>query len=243
MTSQARRLLPSWSSFVGSSIVGAPVPRDHQQSDADFARRRWVAVATLVVGAGLLGWSLRLPPGDRTFYLATALLATCWVVGALLSGPLHLGYVRRHAADELVRPWSAALILGLGVVALFAVGALVIRQLPPLREAVNSVLDHARFGSFAAVALIAVVNGLAEELFFRGALFAAIGRRAPVLISTAIYTLTTVAAGNAMLVFAAFVLGLLVALQRRVTGGLLAPMITHLTWSLGMLFLLPPILG
>ncbi|WP_307785203.1 hypothetical protein [Janibacter melonis] len=31
-------------------------------------------------------------------------------------------------------------------------------------------------------------------------------------------------------------------LQRRVTGGVLGPIITHLTWSLGMLFLLPPTL-
>ena len=240
---RARAMVPSWSSFVGSSIVGEPVPRDHQQSDAEFRRRRWVAVLTLLVGAGLLGWSLRLPPGDPLFYLATALLAACWVVGALLSGPLHLGYIRRHGADGLVRPWLAALLLGLTVVTLFVLGALVVRQVPPLRAAVNAVLDHARLGSFAAVAVIAVVNGLAEELFFRGALFAAIGRRHPVLIATAVYTLTTVTSGNAMLVFAALVLGILVALQRRVTGGLLAPMITHLTWSLGMLFLLPPILG
>lgn len=249
MTGRARGMVPSWSSFVGSSIVGEPVPRDHQQSDAEFRRRRWVAALTLVIGSGLLGWSLRLPPGDPLFYLATALLAGCWVVGALLSGPLHLGYIRRHrsirqhSADGLVRPWFAALLLGLTVVTLFVLGALVVRQVPPLRAAVNAVLDHARLGSFAVVAVIAVVNGLAEELFFRGALFAAIGRRQPVLVSTAVYTLTTVTSGNAMLVFAALVLGLLVALQRRMTGGLLAPMITHLTWSLGMLFLLPPILG
>jgi hypothetical protein len=27
-----------------------------------------------------------------------------------------------------------------------------------------------------------------------------------------------------------------------VTGGILGPVVTHLTWSLGMLFLLPPVL-
>ena len=42
-----------------------------------------------------------------------------------------------------------------------------------------------------------------------------------------------------MLVFAAVVLGLLVGLQRRVTGGVLGPMLVHVTWSLSMLFLLP----
>jgi membrane protease YdiL (CAAX protease family) len=39
------------------------------------------------------------------------------------------------------------------------------------------------------------------------------------------------------------VLGLVVGLQRRVTGGILGPAITHVTWSLGMLFLLPGVLS
>ena len=34
-----------------------------------------------------------------------------------------------------------------------------------------------------------------------------------------------------------------VGLQRRVTGGILGPTITHSVWSLGMLFLLPPALA
>ena len=42
-----------------------------------------------------------------------------------------------------------------------------------------------------------------------------------------------------LLVFAAAVLGAVVGLQRRVTGGVLGPIVTHLIWSLGMLFLLP----
>jgi membrane protease YdiL (CAAX protease family) len=62
-------------------------------------------------------------------------------------------------------------------------------------------------------------------------------------ISTAVYTLATVATGNVMLVFAAAVLGVLVGLQRRASGGVLAPILTHVTWSLGMLLVLPPIMG
>ena len=59
------------------------------------------------------------------------------------------------------------------------------------------------------------------------------------LISTLLYALTTVVSASVMLVLAVAVLGTLVGLQRRVTGGVLGPIITHLTWSLGMLFLLP----
>ncbi|MEO7059067.1 MAG: type II CAAX endopeptidase family protein [Lapillicoccus sp.] len=243
MTTPAQTRRRSWLGLLRATVSGQPVPRDHAQPDAEFRRRRIVAAVTLVIGGTLLGWSLRLAPGDPQFYLTTALLALCWVVGSLASGPLHLGYLQGARTGALVRPWLSALLVGLAVVALFAVGGLGVSHVEVLRAPVNAVLDHARYGSLVAVAVIALVNGVAEEIFFRGALFAAIGRRAPVVVSTAIYTLTTVAAGNAMLVFAALVLGLLVGLQRRITGGILAPIITHLIWSLGMLFLLPPIMG
>jgi hypothetical protein len=32
-------------------------------------------------------------------------------------------------------------------------------------------------------------------------------------------------------------------LERRATGGVLAPMLTHVTWSLLMLLVLPPLFG
>jgi uncharacterized protein len=111
---------------------------------------------------------------------------------------------------------------------------------PFLREAVDEVLDHARYASLPVLVVITLVNGIAEELFFRGALFAAIGRKHPVLVSSAVYTLATVATANLMLVFSAALLGVVLGLQRRVTGGVLAPMITHVTWSLSMLLVLPP---
>ena len=48
--------------------------------------------------------------------------------------------------------------------------------------------------------------------------------------------------GVPLLVLAAAVVGVVTALQRRVTGGILGPVITHITWSTGMLLLLPPVL-
>ena len=111
------------------------------------------------------------------------------------------------------------------------VGALVVREIGPLRDYVVSVLAHAREGDLALIAVVTVVNGIAEEIFFRGALFAAIGRRHPVLISTGVYALATVATANPMLVFAALTLGTVLGLQRRASGGILAPIITHVTWS------------
>ena len=46
-----------------------------------------------------------------------------------------------------------------------------------------------------------------------------------------------------MLVFAAAALGTIVGVLRAVTGGVMAPMITHVTWSLSMLLILPPLIG
>ena len=49
----------------------------------------------------------------------------------------------------------------------------------------------------------------------------------------------TLATGNVMLAFAAILLGTVCGLERRASGGILAPILTHITWSLSMLFLLP----
>lgn len=215
------------------------VERDHRQSDAQFLRRRIVVGVTIVVGATLLGLSFSVEQGDPTFYPLTLGLAAVWVIGSFASGPLHLG--RIPSRGELRRPILAPIAVGLILAAIFIVGALIFRLIPPLVGLTEQVLGYARSGSLWLIAIITGVNGIAEELFFRGALFAAIGVRYPVLISTLLYGLATVAGGNPVLVFAALVLGLVVGLQRRAGGGVLAPILTHVTWSMTMLFVLPPI--
>jgi membrane protease YdiL (CAAX protease family) len=226
--------------FVDRTLV-SPLPGEHREPDRLFRRRRIVVAATLVVGAVLLALSLATAPGDAAFSVLTLALAATWAAGAWLSGPLHLGRIRSSGGPR--PPVTEPILVGLAAVAVFAVGAVVVAQMPPLRSSVEAVLAHARDGSLALVALLTVLNGLAEELFFRGAVYAAIGERHPVAISTAVYALTTVVTGNVMLVFAATVLGLLAGLERRVTGGVLAPMLTHVTWSTGMLFVLPPLMA
>jgi hypothetical protein len=49
------------------------------------------------------------------------------------------------------------------------------------------------------------------------------------------------ATGNVMLVFAAVLLAVVVGLERRASGGILGPALTHVTWSAAMLFVLPAI--
>ncbi len=216
-----------------------PVPRDHEQSDREFLRRRVVVAVVLVIGAILLGISLSIEPGDDAFYLLTGVVAVTWVVGGFLSGPLHLGYIPFRGS--LRRPILTPIATGLVAAAIFIVGALIVREIPPLRDYVENVLAHARRGSAPLIAIVTVANGIAEEVFFRGGLFAAIGRKYPVVISTVIYALATLATGNPMLVFAAVTLGFVLALQRRASGGILAPILTHVTWSVLMLYVLPPL--
>ena len=62
-----------------------------------------------------------------------------------------------------------------------------------------------------------------------------------VAASTAVYTLATASTRNPALVLAAAVMGTLFGLQRRASGGLQAPVLTHLTWSTLMVRYLPPL--
>ena len=147
------------------------VERDHRQSDAAFLRRRIVVAATLAVGATLLGLSFStragrsvvLPAdlragrdlGDRQFRVRTA-----------ASGS-------HQPAGSARRPIFTPILVGLILAAIFAVGGLIIRTIPALASLTEDVIGYARANNLTLVFVILVVNGIAEELFFRGALFAA----------------------------------------------------------------------
>ncbi|KJK10108.1 abortive infection protein [Terrabacter sp. 28] len=226
--------------FVNAALI-QKVDRDHRDPDDVFRRRQVVVAVTFVIGSAVLAWALRITPGDPLFYVATLGLAAVWIVGALLSGPLHAGMGRTRRGEQ-ARPVVQSLALGALLLAVFLLGALVVARIPLLREPVDQLLDHARFGSFTAVLAITFLNGVVEEIYFRGALYAAIPRH-PVALTTVLYALTTVGSGVPLLVFAAAVIGVVTGLQRRVTGGFLGPIITHVVWSTGMLVLLPPALS
>jgi membrane protease YdiL (CAAX protease family) len=210
-----------------------PAARPHVESSKVRVKRRVIVVATGVVGAVLLGLASAQPRDSSAFSVLAVLLAATWVVGGLLSGPLHLG--RLAGRRQVLAP----IALGAAAFGVFAVGALIVRQLPPLHSAVTDVLARADVGPRWRIALVTLVNGVAEEIYFRGALYSAFGRHRPVWWSTVAYVVVTAASGNGMLVFAAAVMGTLFALERRATRGVLAPVLTHVTWSALMLFLLP----
>jgi membrane protease YdiL (CAAX protease family) len=216
------------------------VPRDHRESDAAFRRRRKVVAGVTLAGAGLLGVSLSSRPGSNEFYALTAAVAGTWVAGGFASGPLHLGWMQDRD-QTLRRPVVTPVLTGAAAFGVFYGCGLVARHVPVLNEAIRSVLVYADQGSTPLVLATTLANGAAEEVFFRGALYAAIGEQHPVALSTAAYALSTVTTRNPALVLAASVMGALFAAQRRASGGIQAPVLTHLTWSTLMLRYLPPL--
>ncbi len=215
-------------------------------------RQQVVTVAFAVLGASLLGFLLRLEPGSVQFYALTVVIATVWAVGAFAAGPLRLGrvghglFLRQIFGDAV---WEFAqgrrpVIIGVagGVVLsmLFVVGGLVVREIGPLADAIVAVLQYAYQGNAWLLLLVTVLNGVAEEIFFRGAVYDAVPRH-KIAWSTALYVVATALTGNVMLAFAAILIGVVTGYQRKVTGGILAPILTHITWSVTMLYALPAI--
>ncbi|MBO1767077.1 CPBP family intramembrane glutamic endopeptidase [Allobranchiibius sp. GilTou38] len=219
-----------------------PIERDHWETQREFQHRRKVTVVTLAVGTPVLRYALSRKPGSREFYASTLVLAGIWAGGAFASGPLHAGWSSTRNPGKNTRPVVRPMAIGAGAVVFFAAGAAVIARIPALRRPVLAVLNHARFGSLPVVVPLTLITGVGEEFFFRGALYAATKQPHQIAVTTAVYTVATGITGNPMLVFAAGVLGLLVAIERRTTGGVQGPIIIHLTWSTGMLLVLPPLI-
>ncbi|MGH3357899.1 MAG: CPBP family glutamic-type intramembrane protease [Nocardioidaceae bacterium] len=216
------------------------VARDHRESDEAFRRRRQVVTGVGLAGSGLLGVSLSSPPGSTRFYLLTLGVAGTWLAGALRSGPLYLGWI--ESRDETIsRPVVVPVLTGVAAFGVFYAGAHLVRHVPVLNDAVARVMQFADRGSSPLVLLTTCANGMAEEVYFRGALYSAVGANRPVLKSTAAYTAATLATRNPALVLASSVMGTVFGLQRRASGGIQAPALTHLTWSILMLRYIPPL--
>jgi membrane protease YdiL (CAAX protease family) len=221
------------------AITNVAVP--HHEPPAVILRRRIVVAITLVIGAVVLGFSLRRTPGEAAFYWLTLLLAAVWIVGTFASGPLHLGGINWRGRNQ--RPVITGTTIGLLIGGAFVVGGLIAREIPPVAELITHVVKFAHGGAFGLIVVITLINGIAEEIFFRGALYTALGLHYPLAISTVLYICATLASGNPMLGFAAIILGTVCALERRASGGVLAPILTHFVWGLIMVLALPPMFG
>jgi membrane protease YdiL (CAAX protease family) len=194
-----------------------------------------VVALTLVVGIVLLRITLSVSSGSQTFGVVGALLAATWLTGGVLAGPLprRTRSPLRPARREIV----GAVVCGAVAYVAFLAADLVAQQIAVLTHALST-LPKPEAITVLTIAIV-VANGVGEEVFFRGALYSALARRRPVIVSTVIYVAVTVATLNVALVLAAAVMGTLFACQRRATRGVVVPIVTHVTWSVLMLCALP----
>lgn len=223
-----------------TAIMSRVAPPYHEPR-AVVQRRRVVVGVVVLIGAAVLVAMHSKLPGDASFYWLSLVLAAVWTVGAVVAGPLHLGVLRFRGRNE--RPVFTGTGVGLLLGGVFLLGGLAVQDIPPLADQVVAILAYTTEVSWRLVVLIALCNAIAEELFFRGALFSAFGRRSPFVWSTLLYIAAMMAAGNLMVGVAALILGTVCAFERRATGGVLAPVLTHLVWGLVMVLALPPIFG
>jgi uncharacterized protein len=198
-------------------------------------RRRVVTAIAIVVGTALLAATLRVPRGSAWFTVLALLVAATWTVGSFVSGPIPFQPDRAAAWRTFLGP----VVVGIAAFGVFVLAYLVARHVPLVGTALDGVLATADAGPIAVVLFVALVNGASEELFFRGALHAALEPHHPAIATTVVYVVVTAATGNIALVIAAAVMGALFSLERLSTRGVLAPIVTHLTWSTLMVLALP----
>ena len=136
--------------------------------------RRSVIAAVLVVGAVVLSIDLRLPQGSTEFLVLGVALALVWSTPTLLFGP--------SGGRGRSGPWGDLALgaLGGGVMyGVFVAGQAIGEHISWLDGPIRHILDKADAGPSVLITLVAMVNGVAEELFFRGSLTDALDPRRP----------------------------------------------------------------
>ncbi|MGV0633284.1 CPBP family intramembrane glutamic endopeptidase [Mycolicibacillus trivialis] len=220
----------------GEIITTKAVP--HNEAPAWRLRRRIVVVIVLIGGAALMRFALGHDPGEPVFFWSMLGLAALWAGGALVSGPLHLGVVRFRGRYE--RPVFTGTAIGLVLGGLSVLAVWAARGLPALAEPTERLMDYVNHGSPRLMLVLVVLSAVAEEMFFRGAVYTAVVRYAPVVVSTLLFAAVSLVAGSWLLALVAVVLGLVCGVERRATNGVLAAVLTHLVWGFIVILALPP---
>lgn len=181
----------------------------------------------LVVAAILTEKAFEAPGATRfTYYIAVTLL-----LGTVLSGDFPKE--GRGGGRRLAGP----AITGAALFVTFAILGWLTSWIDPLDHGVAEIMRHARAGPGWEVALGTAVAAVAEEVFYRGALFERV--RLPVLTTTLAHMATTLPVGNVALTLSAGMLGVVLGLSRRASGGWWAPAVTHVVWGLMIVAWLP----
>lgn len=204
--------------------------------------RQWLFLLPCALGALGLYFARRAGDGSPGFYWATAFTAVVYFLAWWMMGNCHA-----FAGPDKARDVLRGVLIGAALVVVFMVGALVVSRIPLLAGPVAEILDTPNKGGYLLTLLVLVVNGAGEELIFRDVVPRQLrsGGRSVVqagVWSTVAYCVVTIVMGVPLLVFAAGVLGAVTYFEAVRTGRLYSPIAVHLTWSIGMLFILPAML-
>lgn len=215
-------------------------------------KARLGVVVALVVGSALLASALRFRRGSVEFYVTTLAVGAVWIGGfvavrATFAGrpaPTRSRADPGRVAPREVSPRVACLggaAIGAVMFGVFVGGAEVGRRFSFLADPIDAILRKADAGPVVAVLAVALVNGVAEELFFRGALVDVTGtrQRRSYVLAVVVYVVVTSVSGNTALTVAAVVMGVVFAVERWWTGGVATPIATHLVWSTLMILAFP----
>lgn len=179
-----------------------------------------------------------------------------WLPFAFAGGALGVAVVSSGAVPRaLLRLQPGALLAGTlaGVAMVLATHlgyrlvASIWPSVVPATGELMSLLNVVGYPAWARTSLITTIAG-SEELIFRGLLpvgsnaggLALPRERLLVIAALSLcYALATAPLGSALLVGCALVCGLIWAALRVATGSLLAPLLAHVLWDLGVLLLWP----
>ena len=191
-------------------------------------RNLLVLLATLVVVAILT---------DKAFDAGReATRYTYYIAGALFAGVLLSGEFPKESRGGK-RPVVKPAITGALLFVTFAILGWLTGWIDSLDDGAAEIIRRARAGPGWEVALGTLIAAVAEEVFYRGALFE--GVRLPVVKTTLAHMATTLLVGNPALTLSAGLLGFVLGLQRRASGGWWSPAVTHVVWGLMIVAWLP----
>lgn len=202
-------------------------------------RTMWLPLITLVLGCTLLSTAFAVSATPEFFVPTSLAVALVWTAGGL--------WARRLIRPRKANAWGWQGSLGLSVAAavataiLFLVGTWILALLPFTRDFLLAASTAASATQLWLTVLVATLTGWGEEIFFRGALPAYLGRHGQAW-AILVYTASTVFTGNVVLVLAAPILGTICQLVLNRTGRLWTACVVHTGFSLGVVGLVPLLL-
>jgi membrane protease YdiL (CAAX protease family) len=184
---------------------------------------------SIVVGVivAALAWGAMFTLGPRLFWPRAAAAGALIGAYAVSTGPTRIGHLFTHGSWPVDVAIGAA--SGAALYLVFWIGQkLIERIVPPLAVEVKDLYAVRGATGRATMVVVLAVAASGEELFFRGLLQARIG----FLLALAVYGAVHIWERKIILVLAALAGGAWWGALLSLTGGLVAPLVSHLTWCL-----------